>query len=52
MRSFCGDSGENEGNEVKDLSDIDEAELDIYDEYFRGLTRTVCDLWLLREEVE
>jgi hypothetical protein len=40
-----GDSGENEGNEVKDLSEeaIDDAELDIYDEYFLGFTRTVPD---------
>jgi hypothetical protein len=43
-RVSFGDSGEKEGNEVRDLSEIDEAELDMCEEYFRGLPRTVCDL--------
>jgi hypothetical protein len=48
-----GDSGEKEGNEVNDLSEaMEEAELDMNDEYFLGLTRTVPDLWLLTDVVE
>ena len=56
-RSSLGDSGANEGNEVRDLSEeaIDEAELDMYEEYFRGLLRTVwtrCDFWLFPEAAD
>jgi hypothetical protein len=51
-RASLGDSGEKEGNEVKDLSEMEDAELDMYEEYFRGLTRTVWDRWLLAEEAE
>ena len=46
-RWSLGDSGEKDGNEVSDLSDNEEAELDIYDEYFLGLPRTVWDRVLL-----
>lgn len=47
-RPSLGDSGEKDGNEVSDLSEglIEEAELEVYEEYFRGLDRTVCDRWL------
>jgi hypothetical protein len=51
MRSFLEDSGENEGNDVSDLSEgaIDEAELEAYEPYFRDLPLKVCDLWLFVE---
>ena len=51
-RSSLGDSGENEGNEVKDLSEIEDAELDIYEVYFLDLTLTVCDRELFAEALE
>lgn len=51
-RVSLGDSGENEGNEVRDLSDMEDAELDMYGENFRGLLRSVCDLWLCAEDAE
>jgi hypothetical protein len=53
-RRFFGDSGEKEGNDVRDLSDaaIDEVELDAYDGVLRDLTRTVCDRLLLLEMSE
>jgi hypothetical protein len=38
-----GDSGEKEGNDVNDLSEIEDALLDMYEAYFRGFARTVCD---------
>jgi hypothetical protein len=46
-----GDSGENEGNEVSDLSEaaIEDAELDAYDGVLRDRTLVVCDLRLLVE---
>lgn len=51
-RASLGDSGENDGKEVRDLSEMDDAELDIYGENFRGLLRTVCDRWLCAEDAE
>ena len=56
-RSSLGESGANEGKEVRDLSEeaIDEAELDMYEAYLRGLFRVVCercDLWLFAEAAE
>jgi hypothetical protein len=51
-RVSLGDSGENEGKEVSDLSEIEDAELDMYGENFRDLLRSVCDRWLCAEEAE
>jgi len=51
-RSSLGDPGEKEGNEVNDLSDIELAELDMYEAYLRGLIRTVCDRELFPEAFE
>jgi hypothetical protein len=51
-RVSLGDSGENEGNEVRDLSERDDAELDMYGENFRGLLRSVCDRWLCADDAE
>jgi hypothetical protein len=51
-RSSLGGSGEKEGNEVNDLSDIELAELDMYEAYLRGLIRTVCDRELFPEAFE
>jgi hypothetical protein len=51
-RVSLGDSGENEGNEVRDLSEREDAELDMYGENFRGLLRSVCDRWLCADDAE
>jgi hypothetical protein len=51
-RSHFGDSGEREGKLVRDLSEIDEAELDMYEAYLRGFTLTVCDRELFPEALE
>lgn len=51
-RVSLGDSGENEGNEVSDLSEREDAELDMYGENFRGLLRRVCDRWLCADDAE
>jgi len=56
-RSSLGESGANEGNEVRDLSEeaMDDAELDMYEACLRGLFRTVwkrCDFWLFAEAAE
>jgi len=51
-RESLGDSGEKDGNEVRDLSEMEDAELEIYGENFRGLLRTVCDRWLCAEDAE
>lgn len=50
-RGFCGDSGENEGNDVSDLSEaaIEDAELDAYDGVLRDRTLVVWDRRLLFE---
>lgn len=36
-RSSLGESGEKEGKDVNDLSETDDAELEIWDGYLRGL---------------
>ncbi|EDN93616.1 hypothetical protein SS1G_09483 [Sclerotinia sclerotiorum 1980 UF-70] len=42
-RSCVGESPEKEGKEVNDLSEIDDAELDICEASLRDFPRTVCD---------
>lgn len=51
-RFSLGDSGEKEGNEVRDLSEMEDAELEMYELYFRGLPRSVCDRVLFAEAFE
>lgn len=47
-----GDSGEKDGKEVRDLSDMEEAELVRNDEFLRYFARYVCDRVLLVEATE
>ena len=53
-RGFWGVSGENEGNDVSDLSEaaIEDVELDAYDGVLRDRTLVVCDRRLLFEMSE
>lgn len=41
--AILGDSGEKEGKEVRDLSEMDDAELDIHGENLRGRVRRVWE---------
>ena len=45
-------SGERDGKEVTDLSDVGVGVVELVDAYRRALTRTVPDLWLLVEVLD